>query len=55
MKLISILLEIILEELLKKHIQYLLVLNILQFLNGVRIGFGKNIKKNQDMFQMGSI
>ena len=39
----------------KKPIQIRLILNILLFQNGVKIGFGKNIEKKLDILQMGLI
>ena len=40
---------------LEKYILYLITLNMLQFLNGAKIGFGKNMVKRQDMYLMGLI
>ena len=52
MKPIFIRLVIILGLSQKRPIQYHLILNILQYQNGVKNGFGKNIKKNQNMLLM---
>ena len=52
MKLIFIHMEIIIDLLQKKLITQILILNILLYQNGVKVGCGKNIKKNLDMHQM---
>ena len=52
MKPIFIHIIIILEQLLKKLILRHLIYNLLQFQNGVKIGFGKDIIKKQNMLQM---
>jgi hypothetical protein len=44
--------DIFLEVLQRKLTHYLLKLNILQYQNGVKVGFGKNIKKLQIMHLM---
>ena len=44
--------ETILEQLQKEHIQYLMTLNISQFPNGVKAGFGKNMEKKLDIYLM---